>query len=657
MNSPNEKEPLGVQRRAVNAALRLVLIYAVFSCLWILLSDKAVAWLFDDPAMMTLVSMLKGWLFVAVTSLMLYVLVRGLIEETLALTHREQAARTESLRASQLLAAIVDSSSDAIFAKDLQGRYLLFNRETARVTGKSAEEMVGHDDRTIFPEEQADLVRANDIRVIAENRINTYEENLSTVDGERVFLSTKGPLHDSDGKVSGMYGISRDITERKQSEEALRKSEANFRSFFEKNSSVMLLIDPVSGAIEGANGAAIAFYGYSKAQLLQMQISHINTLPPERVAAERQRAASGEKNTFQFVHRLASGEERDVEVFISPIDSDGRAMLLTIVHDITQRKQAEASLKESEERLRLAFNASSQGWFDVDLKSGQINVSPEYVRMIGYDPEDFHSDLPNWLEHVHPEDRDALNATLRTCIVDGEPFTMEYRRQTRLGDWRWIRSVGKIVQWDDDHCATRMIGIHTDITERKQMEDQVRQLAFYDPLTRLPNRRLLNDRLSQAMAASKRSGCYCALMFMDLDNFKTLNDTHGHEVGDLLLIEVADRLKNCVREMDTVARMGGDEFVIMIRELDQDKTESNAQAFVVAEKIRLALAQPYVLKVGHEGLADTTVEHHCSASIGVALFVNHEASQGDILKTADRAMYQAKEAGRNTIRFCDLAAI
>lgn len=185
-----------------------------------------------------------------------------------------------------------------------------------------------------------------------------------------------------------------------------------------------------------------------------------------------------------------------------------------------------------------------------------------------------------------------------------------------------------------------------DITERKQMEAQINQLAFYDSLTKLPNRRLLNERLSQAMSDSKRSGRYCALMFLDLDNFKPLNDTYGHAVGDLLLIEVANRLKNCVREIDTVARFGGDEFVVILNDLSMDKTESASQAELVAEKIRTSLSSPYLLLIKHEGKADATIEHHCTASVGVALFINHLANQDDILKLADKAMYQAKESKR-----------
>ncbi len=198
------------------------------------------------------------------------------------------------------------------------------------------------------------------------------------------------------------------------------------------------------------------------------------------------------------------------------------------------------------------------------------------------------------------------------------------------------------------------------LVEREQLRKKVRlqrdelhEIAFHDALTGLPNRLMLNDRIKHATASSKRSGLFCALMFIDLDNFKSLNDTHGHEVGDLLLIEVAHRLTDCVREVDTVARVGGDEFVVMLSELRADRHESAEQAAGVAEKIRTSLAVPYRLVVSRPGQADAIVEHYCSVSIGVVMFVNHETSQVDILKRADSAMYQAKDAGRNTVRFWD----
>jgi diguanylate cyclase (GGDEF)-like protein/PAS domain S-box-containing protein len=190
-----------------------------------------------------------------------------------------------------------------------------------------------------------------------------------------------------------------------------------------------------------------------------------------------------------------------------------------------------------------------------------------------------------------------------------------------------------------------------DITERKLLEDQVHQLAFHDALTKLPNRRLLTDRMSQTMAASKRNGKYVALIYLDLDNFKPLNDEHGRDAGDLLLVEVATRLKLSVRAIDTVAGIGGDEFVVLLSELNEDKAKSASQADIVAEKIRVRLAQPYLLKTCQQGNTQVIVEHHCSASIGVVVFINHASSQDDILKQADSAMYRAKEEGCNKVRF------
>lgn len=196
----------------------------------------------------------------------------------------------------------------------------------------------------------------------------------------------------------------------------------------------------------------------------------------------------------------------------------------------------------------------------------------------------------------------------------------------------------------EDRIAERTAAL----TAQKALEETVRQLAFYDTLTKLPNRRLLIDRLNKVMAISKRSSTYAALMFLDLDNFKPLNDTHGHGVGDLLLIEVANRLTESVREMDTVARFGGDEFVVLLGDLGP--TEPTAQVLVVAEKIRTSLAEPYFLTIKQTGCPDNVVMHQCSVSIGVAVFVNHDLSETDVLKWADDAMYKAKEVGRNSIQ-------
>ena len=201
---------------------------------------------------------------------------------------------------------------------------------------------------------------------------------------------------------------------------------------------------------------------------------------------------------------------------------------------------------------------------------------------------------------------------------------------------------------------SRVVVVSRDITDRIKAEEQIRNLAFYDTLTKLPNRRMFDDRLNQAMAASNRTGRYGALMFLDMDNFKPLNDQYGHSAGDLLLKEVAHRIISCVREMDTVSRFGGDEFVVMLTELDTDKKPSIAQAGIVAEKIRAILARPYRLLLQQEGDTEKTIEYRCSSSIGVVMFIDHEYRPADLVKRADMVMYQAKESGRNQVRFFDI---
>jgi diguanylate cyclase (GGDEF)-like protein len=310
---------------------------------------------------------------------------------------------------------------------------------------------------------------------------------------------------------------------------------------------------------------------------------------------------------------------------------------------------SEQSLKEAQQIAGLGsyvFEVNADTWTSSDVLNTLLGIDAAYP----HTPE-------GWTALLHPDDRKAwVKFFIRDLIGEGRVFD-KVLRIIRHSDQatRWVHGLGKVVR-DADGQAVRIQGTIQDITERKLMEDKVRQLAFFDPLTGLPNRRLLDDRLSQTMAASKRSALYGALMFLDLDNFKPLNDTHGHGVGDLLLIEVARRLTECVREMDTVARLGGDEFVVMLSDLDADKVVSIAQAYLVAEKVRVSLALPYLLMAATAGQVVSKVEHHCSASIGVVVFVNHEANQTDILKWADAAMYQAKDAGRNAVRFYDAEA-
>ena len=444
-----------------------------------------------------------------------------------------------------------------------------------------------------------------------------------------------------------------------QRERCLAESEERFRHFFEKNSSVMLLIDPFSGEIIDANAAALRYYGYARQQLIGMNINQINTATPECVAQERQAAQREERNYFLFLHRLKSGEVRDVEVYSTPLETPGLSVLFSIVHDVTEKNLAQHALADSEFRWKFAIEGAGDGLWDWNVPQSTVFFSARWKEMLGFTRDEVGCGLDEWSRRVHPDDLARTKADLQAHLDGQTPnYLNKHRMCCKDGSWKWILDRGLVVGRDATGKPWRVIGTHTDInaahqaeTDRDVLQEQIRQLAFTDPLTRLPNRRLLDDRLGQAMTASKRNGQYGALMFLDLDNFKTVNDTHGHDVGDLLLAEVARRLTDSVRGADSVARLGGDEFVVLLSELDADLVLSTEQASAVAEKIRAALAAPYLLTVIRKNEPVITVEHHCSASIGVVMFVNHEESQIDLMKWADLAMYQAKDAGRNKIVF------
>jgi len=229
---------------------------------------------------------------------------------------------------------------------------------------------------------------------------------------------------------------------------------------------------------------------------------------------------------------------------------------------------------------------------------------------------------------------------------------MTFEAEHRCKDGRWIW--GEVQSNPDRDAHGKIVGYHgitREITQRKRLEEQVRQLAFNDPLTGLANRRLLLDRLSQNIASTKRTRHYSALAFLDLDKFKALNDAYGHGAGDLLLVEVANRLKSCVREVDTVARFGGDEFVVLLGDLSTERSVAIAQASAIAEKFRTRLAAPYVMTLAPGNPAGAMIEHRCSASIGIVVFNGCEASEENVIDWADSAMYRAKDDGRNLIRF------
>lgn len=315
-----------------------------------------------------------------------------------------------------------------------------------------------------------------------------------------------------------------------------------------------------------------------------------------------------------------------------------------LIEEVAEREQ---KLKESEFRWMFAIEGSGNGLWDWNMQNDTVYLSRQWKAMLGYAEDEIDDSLDEWKRRIHPDDLDMVLSATRDYIEGkAEVYECEHRILRKDGECLWIIDRGVIVSRDEQQRPLRMIGTHTDITKRKAMEDQIRQLAFNDTLTGLPNRRLFHDRFDQAMRTGKRNGEYCALILVDLDNFKPLNDQYGHAAGDLLLIEVASRLKRAVRETDTVARLGGDEFVILLAQLGSDHALASRHGARIAEKARASIATPYEIEVGGR---HGQVEYQCTASIGLVIFAAGDTNQEALLRQADARMYIAKTAGRNRV--------
>jgi len=294
-------------------------------------------------------------------------------------------------------------------------------------------------------------------------------------------------------------------------------------------------------------------------------------------------------------------------------------------------------------RYRLLIESTHAISWEMGLPQFQYTfVSPQAERMFGFPLPQWRA--PEfWLQHVHGEDIERVQICREQASLNHTDYRCEYRFRHSDGHYLWIEEIGSVVS-NPGQAATTLRGIVLDVGLRKAAEKEIQQLAFYDPLTRLPNRRLLLDRLRQMIEAEGSQVRHGAVLFIDLDNFKTLNDTFGHEMGDALLQHVAQRLLAAVRKNDIVARLGGDEFVVMLESVNESLEQVRASAQIVGTKILHALDRPYQMS-GHE--------HHSTASIGVYLFDPKKDTVTDLLQRADLAMYHAKAAGRNTLRFFD----
>ncbi|WP_323745991.1 putative bifunctional diguanylate cyclase/phosphodiesterase [Diaphorobacter caeni] len=431
---------------------------------------------------------------------------------------------------------------------------------------------------------------------------------------------------------------------------ALLASEERFRSLFGQAAVGIIQVQSGTGVIERANETFAQMLGYTVAEIEGKSFQHF-THPADIAAGGEQmrRMVEGNLASVRLEKRYLrkDGKPVWVDLTATPVSHrNGRPMQnVSVILDISERKHMEEALRTSEERLRGILDRLPIGIAKV--RADGFNFSNErFSQICGYDTHELAS-LDKWWEAIvrDPQERELyLTRWNEACreAREGNGYirAMECVITHKGGHSRSLEMAGVILGDDDDDYLITLV----DVSQRKAVEERARYLAYYDPLTQLPNRRLLLDRLQQALAMSARHQSYGAVLMLDLDNFKSLNETQGHDMGDRLLGIVAQRLRSCVHADDTVARHGGDEFVVVLRSLGESEQAAAAGAEEVAQRILNVMREPFDLSNEH---------HHTTLSIGITLFHGQRESADELLKRGDLAMYRAKAEGRNALRFFD----
>jgi diguanylate cyclase (GGDEF)-like protein/PAS domain S-box-containing protein len=518
-----------------------------------------------------------------------------------------QLPSPEALKTSETyLRAIFDGTPDAMLISDAQGIITMVNRECERLLGYQADELIGQSIEILVPE----MFKTGHPELRSQFAASPYSRSLGM---GRLVLALKKDHSEVDVDISlspihtnqGMFFASalRDVTFQKKAQLALKVSEERFRRMADA-SPAMIWITDVNGEPTFVNQTWLKFTGVEFCQALSYQ-AWINLIHPDdrdTVFKEYYKNILDHQPILtEYRMRRAQGDWRWILDQGVPIhDENGEFTgYVGSAIDITDRKVAEAEF-----RIAATAFESQEAMVITDTNSVILRVNKTFTDSTGYTADEAVGQKMNMLKSGLQDE--AFYAEMWDCIDRTGSWQGEIWDRRKNGEifpkWLTITAVK-----DAAGAVTHYVGTHIDISERKAAEDEIKHLAFYDPLTRLPNRRLLRDRLQQNMASNARNGLYSALLFLDLDNFKTLNDTLGHDKGDLLLQQTAHRLTNSVRECDTVARLGGDEFVIMLEYLSEKPAEAANQAEAVGMKIIASLNQNYQLR---------EIEYHCTPSIG-----------------------------------------
>jgi diguanylate cyclase (GGDEF)-like protein/PAS domain S-box-containing protein len=604
---------------------------------------------------------------------------RGIGRNITDLRLAEQAIKESARHLSQ----IVDGSSIPTFVIDAEQRVTHWNQACANLTGLEPGQILGSKDvwQAFYGAARptmANLVISGAVdEAIARHYRNFSRSSLiaGAVEAEDFFPQmgkvgrwlyfTAAPLRGRDGELSGAIETLQDITERKRDQKLLEnRTEALQEAYAEMESRVaertaelsqqlgfqQQLIEAIPGPVFykdvesrylGCNGAFAAFSGQQASELIGKTAHDLfpDALANSDLAADRKILQQPGSEIYEEAVRYATGEMRDVmfhkATFTRPDGTVGG--LVGLMLDITERKRMEDDLRQA----ATVFESSAEGVIITQPDGTIIGVNPAFTEITGYTESEVLCRNPRFLQSGR-HDRAFYRALWDSLTLSGR-WQGELWNRRKNGEVFPERMSITAVH-DQQGRLTNYVATFSDITQQKQAEERIQLLALSDPLTGLPNRRLLLDRLERALQASAGGGCYGALFFIDLDDFKGLNDTRGHYVGDMLLNQVALRIVASVDAGDTVARLGGDEFVVMLENLGADVAVATGRAMTAGKKILATLNQPYVLQ---------ECQHHSTPSIGVTLFGEKPDVLEDLLIQADLAMYQAKASGRNALRFFD----
>jgi diguanylate cyclase (GGDEF)-like protein/PAS domain S-box-containing protein len=539
--------------------------------------------------------------------------------------------------------AIFNATPDAMLISNEHGIITMVNLQAVRLFGYKADELTGKSIDILVPEGiraghpalRASYMSSPFTRGMGMGRVVTA---LKADQTEFVADISLSPILTEQGRFYA--STVRDITEQKKIETALIASEERFRRMADV-SPAMIWITDSSGDPSFVNKTWLDFIG-KDINAIKTSADWLNLIHPEdrmQVFDEYYHNLYDHRpivTEYRLCNKL--GEWRWIlDQGVPMHDATGLFTgYIGSAIDITERKQAETDF-----RIAATAFESQEAMVITDANTVILRANKTFLDSMGYTVAEIVGQKMNLLQsgrHDHEFYQHMWETINSAGSWQGEIWDKRKNGEI-FPKWLNITAVK-----DEADLVTHYVGTHIDISERKAAEDEIKNLAFYDPLTKLPNRRLLSDRLQQILMLNMRTGHFGALLFLDVDNFKILNDTLGHDKGDLLLQQVAKRLSNSVRECDTVARLGGDEFVIILDFLSDNATEAAILTESIGEKVLTAFAQPYPLN---------GFEYHCTPSIGVTLFNENDKSIDDLLKQADIAMYQAKAAGRNTLRFFD----